>query len=106
MANSPPSNCSNWQAVHHRVIGKPQVLEVSGECEFPSSGYKVALRRAMPQGINPAILVLEKVVTPPAGPSSDVMSKISVKYSEQTSSKYTSVQILPEGNQIEVREVF
>jgi hypothetical protein len=54
------SGLVNWSAVHDR---RPPgaVLRVSGKCEFPTTGYRVELRRSEPQGTCPRELFLESV---------------------------------------------
>jgi hypothetical protein len=37
---------------------------VTGKCTFLTDGYAVRLERAEPQGINPAILLLNRIVSP------------------------------------------
>jgi hypothetical protein len=62
------SNCEGWVAVHDFMPPGPARLSVNGKCTFPTPGYKVVLKKKVPQGINPSILLLDKEVTPPAGP--------------------------------------
>src|SRR5215210_3256881 len=54
--------CHGWEAWHDHQPPGPAVLYVSGECEFPTAGYEVELRRRAPQGINPKDLLLERLV--------------------------------------------
>jgi hypothetical protein len=98
--------CSQWQATHDFMPG-PQAptLRVTGKCTFPTDGYSVRLKRAEPQGINPAILLLERVVSPPSGAAAQVVSEEVVSYSEETSFPYTDVMIQPDGPVIPVERV-
>jgi hypothetical protein len=91
--------CGNWSAtLHHKT------LKVQGECTFPTPGYKAELKRREPQGINPAILLLEKTVTPPTGIVAQHVVTQMVTFEEHTSAHYHEVQILPDGVMIEVKQ--
>jgi hypothetical protein len=76
--------------------GSEPTLYVTGQCTFRTLGYKVELHRAEPQGINPAILLLRKEVTPPGGPAGDKIETVDVRYEEKTRARYTQVQIVPD----------
>ena len=91
-----PGKCSGWKAVSNRQPPGPATLRVTGKCTFPRLGYKVKLVKAVPQGINPAILLLRKVVTPPSGPSPTIPQTIPVVYVQKGGTNYTHVTILPE----------
>lgn len=97
--------CKGWKAWHDRMPGGTPTLHVIGVCRFPTHGYKVKLVKAVPQGINPAIRLLRKVVTPPSGPVILVPQLIKVHYREKTSAKLTHVTILPDGVTIKVQQV-
>ena|SRR6478752_10093021 len=99
------SNCTNWSAIHDFMPPLPARLNVSGECTFPTPGYKVTLKKKEPQGINPRILILEKTVTKPTGPEPDVVTKVKAEYHEKTNVHYSEVQIVPDGELIKVEEV-
>ena len=84
----------------------PSKLHVSGKCRFPTHGYKVKLKKAVPQGINPTILLLEKVVTAPSGPVIQVPEVVEVKYKQRVKrGQYKQVTILPEGKTVRVKIV-
>jgi hypothetical protein len=102
---SEKGKCTGWKAWHDREPGGPATLHVKGTCEFSTSGYKVELKPAKFQGINPKIYILEKIVHSPAGGSSDVKSHVDVEYTEKTSTHYESVTITPDGVTIPVKEV-
>jgi hypothetical protein len=95
--------CSGWKAVHHRFLLEPAVLKVTGKCLFPTHGYKVTLKVAVPQGINPAILLLNKIVTPPTGLVIQTPEVVNVVFSKKTKTKYQKVTILPDGPTIPVQ---
>jgi hypothetical protein len=80
----------------------PKTLYVTGKCEFPTAGYSVELRPADPQGINPKIYILEKIVHEPSGPAADVLTVVEVRYEEQTDTEYDQVQIRPDDVLIDI----
>jgi len=98
-------NCKDWEAWHDRQPPQPATLHVSGKCSFADSGYTVELKPHVPQGINPAIYILDKIVNVPAHVSHRP-STVEVEYSEKTTAKYTQVQILPDDVRVPVREVW
>ena len=99
------AECSNWSAWHGSRPPAPPVLTVAGECEFPTAGYSVELRRHEPQGINPRDLLLDLVVHEPTGPVAQVITTVESRYEEETDFEYESVTILPDGPSIPVEKV-
>jgi len=97
--------CHGWEAWHDHQPPGPAVLYVSGECEFPTAGYEVELRRRAPQGINPKDLLLERLVREPTDGAADVITVVEVRYSEETDFEYETVTILPDGATVPVRDV-
>ena len=97
--------CSGWKAVHNMMPPGPSVLRVTGKCIFPKHGYKVTLKEAVPQGINPAILLLKKTVKPPTGIVIPTPQVVNVTFTKKTKTKYQKVTILPEGVTINVQIV-
>ena len=97
--------CGKWTAVHDFMPPGPARLRVQGVCTFPTPGYKVTLKRHVPQGINPAILILDKTVRRPTGIQPQIVTKVDVKFEARTNTHYTGVHILPDGVQIKVKEV-
>jgi hypothetical protein len=96
--------CGKWQAWLDTMPGPPTpTLHVTGECLAPSASYKIKLVPAVPQGINPKILILKKVVT--QGTGIQVPTKIPVHYTKKTKIRYTHVTILPDGVTVKVKIV-
>ena len=95
--------CSGWKAVLNIFPPGPGILRVTGKCLFPTHGYKVTLKVAVPQGINPAILLLKKVVKPPTGPVILTPQVVNVVFTLKTKTKYKNVTILPGGPTIPVK---
>jgi hypothetical protein len=94
--------CDNWTAVHDFMPPGPARLRVHGVCTFPTPGYQVILKRAVPQGINPAILILDKTVKRPTGIEPQIVTKVDARFEETTNTNYTEVHIRPDGVQIRV----
>ena len=97
--------CGKWTAIHDFMPPGPARLRVQGVCTFPTPGFKVTLKRHVPQGINPAILILDKTVKRPTGIEPQIVTKVDVKFEARTNTRYTGVTILPDGVQIKVKEV-
>ena len=74
-------------------------MQVSDTC------FKVTLKEAVPQGINPRILLLRKTVKPPTGPVIQKPQVVNVTFTKKTKMKYTNVTILPDGGTIKVQIV-
>jgi hypothetical protein len=97
------SNCT-WEATLDRRPPGPAVLRVRGVCEFPTPGFVVTLRRHTPQGFNPRILLLDKVVRPPTGVVPQVVTRVAVRYEEATTAGFDAVTILPDGDTVPVQD--
>ena len=95
-------DCRGWYASHDHMPGSPKTLYVTGQCTFPTPGYKVELRPANPQGINPKIYLLDKIVQKPTGNVQQVLDTVEVRYEEDTDTEYDQVTILPDGVTIDV----
>ena len=95
-------DCRDWYASHDHMPGKPKTLYVTGKCTFPTEGFGVELKPAVPQGINPKIYLLEKIVHKPKDLVPDVKTTVEVRYEEQTDTEYDQVTILPDGVTIDV----
>ena len=97
--------CGKWTAFHDFMPPRVPTLRVTGECITPTPGYRIRLEPAEPQGINPRILLLRKIVTPATGMRPQVLTKVEVRYSKRTRTEYTTVTILPDGANIRVKKV-
>jgi hypothetical protein len=97
--------CSNWAAWHDSQPTQKATLHVKGDCAFPTTGYTVKLKPAMPQGFNPNIYVFELIIHIPVDKSARHPVNITVTYDEQTDKRYTDVQITPDNVTIPVKEV-
>ena len=65
-----------------QMPGSTPKLIVAGEVEVPTSGWQASLKRAVPQGINPNIILLDLEAKAPTGNVLQVVSKIPVRYEE------------------------
>jgi hypothetical protein len=100
----PEGRCGNWTAWVDRQPPGPATLYVTGECLFRTGGFTVTLRRRAPQGINPRDLLLDRIVEPPTGPATTALTRVEVRYSEETSAGFDTVTILPDGVTVPVGE--
>jgi hypothetical protein len=91
-----PGKCYGWKAWLDTMPPGPWTLHVAGSCKFPTHGYKVTLKPSVPQGINPAILLLTKTVKAPTGPVIQTPEVVAVHFKMKTKTKYTAVTILPD----------
>lgn len=105
MNNDPQGKCSDWAAWHDHMPPGPATLHVTGKCTFPTAGYSVELRPANPQGINPKIYILDRIVHKPTGPAAEVITEVPVRYAEQTDTEYDEVHIRPDDAHVKVEEV-
>ena len=97
-------SCSEWKAWHDSQPTGPATLHVTGKCTFPTGGYSVQLKPHVPQGINPKIYIMDKVVHVPTGNVTHIVSHVDVKYSEKTTTVYSEIYILPDEVHVPVRE--
>jgi hypothetical protein len=88
--------CGDWSAWHDFMPGRPPTLYVVGLCTFPTPGYTVFLRKAFPPGLNPAILILDRVVIRPTSPQPERVDLVDVRFAERTSAEYDQVYIRPD----------
>ena len=98
-------NCKDWTAILDAMPPRKPRLRVNGKCTFPTPGYKVVLKPHHPQGINPRILLLDKVVTAPTGIEPQIVTTIEVSYQHETEVIFSNVEILPDGTNIKVEVV-
>ena len=96
MATTATGNCSNWKASQDRMPPTVAPVRVTGECEFPTQGYRVELKRKEPQGINPRILMLERIIHEPDGAVADVVTIEQVEYVDDGNTEYDQVHIVNE----------
>jgi hypothetical protein len=72
-------------------------LHVTGSVTVPTTGWKVKLVEAHPQGIDPEILLLKVEETKPTGPAGDIVEHIDVRFEKKHSHAYKQVEIKGDG---------
>lgn len=89
----------DFHAIENRMPPGPTSFYVVGTVVFPTLGYEVALEPAAPQGINPRILILDLLVTPPSGPAGTQIDSKSVRWDRDDASTgaYERVSIRYQG---------
>lgn len=101
---------SDWYAWVDRMPPGPASFHVTGVVSLPSPGYEARLVVSSPQGINPAQLILDLVVTPKPGIWPQVITAATVRHDRSDyDGGYTSVLIRePDGDatQTAVEEVY
>jgi hypothetical protein len=98
----------SYEAWIDLMPGAHETLHVKGKVTVPTTGYKAELVEAVPQGINPTILLLRLVLTKPSGGAGDVVTTLDVTFSKQHAKQYKEVQIEEQGHPsktVHVREV-
>lgn len=88
----------DWSAIHDHMPGpnKQWATRVEGTVTTPTSGWAAELRRHEPQGINPWDFLLDLIVTPPSGSSSDVITDTPVELDEPGKYEYVTVTVIGE----------
>lgn len=83
----------DWNAFDNRMP-PGRSFYVSGTVVAPTGGYTGSLAKAVPQGINPSILLLDLKVEKPTGPATDATQHVPVRYDEpHYGGGYSSVQV-------------
>jgi hypothetical protein len=89
--------------INKMPIGKPK-LTVTGKAEVPTPGWSGSLVRAVPQGINPLVLILDAYLTKPTGIANPVVSKVDLSYEETPpANEYTDVTVRLDGEAVTVK---
>jgi hypothetical protein len=105
MTTKSEGRCGDWKAWHDNQPPGPKTLYVTGKCTFNTGGYSVQLKPHEPQGINPAIYLMDKIVKEPTGNVNQQITTVDVRYSEKTDRVYSEVNILPDDAHVPVKEV-
>jgi hypothetical protein len=83
--------------------GAGSPLHVAGEVEVPTGGWSGSLVRAVPQGINPLILILDLKLTKPTGIVTQAFTHIRVEFTETPAAvEYESAQIRADDGEFEI----
>lgn len=84
---------STFKAWVDEMPGKSHEIIVAGKVSCPTTGFKVDLVKAIPQGINPHILILDLKITAPSGTVGQVVTPHEVRFEEANGSRYSGVTI-------------
>jgi hypothetical protein len=90
-------NCkeNSWSAILDKMPPERPRLTVKGICTCPTGGFKPSLKKAIPQGINPSILILDLEAVAPTGIVNQMVTDSEVTYREDDSPNYQEVEIRP-----------
>ena len=96
------SDEGEFKAWIDKMPGANNTLHITGKVTVPTTGYHVSLVEAVPQGINPKILILEVKKVKPSGPAGQMISHVPVRYDKPHSPDYTDVTIRGDGNEFTI----
>ena len=71
----------DFYAIHDHMPGSSRALRVGGTVVFTTGGWQAALRehqKSGPTGINPFILYVDLVLTPPDGPATQALTPVAL----------------------------
>jgi len=106
---APQFETSNWVAWEVNLRTNLKGLRVKGDVTLPTPGYTVILNKAIPQGINPAQLILRLSIVKIPGIFPEIVTTQPVFWGdddEPDSISYDSVLILlPDGNRVTIDEI-
>ena len=86
---------NSWTAILDRMPPGAPRLTVEGYCTCPTGGFTASLAKAVPQGTNPMILILELSTTPPSGIANQMVTDYKATFHENPSPSYEKVEIRP-----------
>jgi hypothetical protein len=89
-------NCpdaTRWVATQDRQPPTPHTLHVDGDPCMPSGHHVPRLTRAVPQGTNPRILVLDLEAVDTGKPGHAAFTRVEAKYQERSNEEYDQIQI-------------
>ena len=98
-----PHANGDWYAWLDTMPPKPDNLHVVGSVLVPNPGVYAVLCKAVPQGINPAILILNLHLIQKPGIWPQVMTWAQARYDEviaSTASAPTQVQVIHDGSTV------
>ncbi|MDX1933439.1 MAG: hypothetical protein SFU56_12590 [Capsulimonadales bacterium] len=103
-----PFSSHHWQAWRFHEPGGGFVLKVIGFCVVDSPGYSGYLRAVPEQSYNRNLLLLEKVIIPPAGTvlPSPSPHTLEIRYEDRSDGHHTHVQIVSDFVTLPIRDVY
>ena len=88
--------------IDHMPPGGPKLIVV-GKVQVNTGGWQVSLRRRVPQGINPNILILDVIAQAPGGIVTQVITDIPLRYEERPPlHEYTQVNVVDGKDEVTV----
>ena len=95
----PVIQSKNFRAWENLQPPAPHSFHVSGTVVVRATNYVARLEKAVPQGINPKILLLDLIVDKVGDVGGDAITDLPVQYSEKKYSEgtYTAVQVIRKG---------
>jgi hypothetical protein len=96
----------SWSAVENNMPPGPVRLQATGEVKTPSAHQVPKLARAVPQGINPKILILNLTVEETGKGGAEAEDFRRADYEEECKAEqFTEVQINCEGSVLQMIKV-
>jgi hypothetical protein len=97
----PEPTPATWTAWINKMPPPPDNLHVRGQVTVPNPGVDVSLYRKDPQGINPAILLLDLILVQRPGIWPQVLVTKPATYEEVGRNlSYASVSVVSDGTQV------
>jgi hypothetical protein len=97
-----PKN-GNWYAWLNKMPPPPDDFHVTGDVEVGNPGVQAQLTMRVPQGINPAILLLDLHLVQQPGLWPQVVTTVMARFDRilsPSATRYTSVEIFIDGKSI------
>ena len=95
-STNPSDNYRDFIAIEYSLSEKIAILYVAGEVQVGNPGIEAVLNYAIPQGTNPAILLLDLALIQRPGVWPDLQTWVSAKYMRvaMKPAEYDEVQIV------------
>jgi hypothetical protein len=95
---------NTFKAWINKMPGSQPKLIVTGKAEVPTTGWSGSLERAVPQGINPRILILDACLVEPTGKVNQLVSEVDLRFEESPpANEYTDVTVRLDGDEVTVK---
>lgn len=91
-----------FRAWLNTIPGRDPALHVVGIVEVPTGGWQGRLTAAVPQGSNPAVLILDAGLVAPTAPVIEVVSRLELRFQKTPGPRYDSVTIRGLGDDFDV----
>ncbi len=93
---------NTFKAWIDNMPGSQDPLIVTGDVVFPTGGWKAELVEAVPQGINPTILILDERETAPTGIVNQMVTTLHLRFEKPHGKAYKQVTIRGAGSQFTI----